>query len=98
MFHIQPGTQYKTNDIIWVFTYIGEGFFKVSYKGKMYEEDLKFSPYGGTAGRRCEQSPRCFGELQEELKFVWWVKILAPDGKIGWTNQRENFIDEDVYR
>lgn len=90
--------QYKINDIIWVYTYIGEGFFKVSYKGKMYEEDLKFSPYGGTSGRRCEKSPRCFGYLQEDLKFVWWVKILSPNGKIGWTIQPENFIDDDVYR
>ena len=69
--------KYKPGDEVWVYTYKGEGYFKVWFQGTMFEEDLNFSPYGGSSGKRCEQSSRCWGELETELKFIWWVKIKS---------------------
>lgn len=87
--------RYKPGDELWVYTYLGEGFFKVWFEGKMYKEDLGFSPYGGTPGNRCEKSEYCWGELDKDVESAWWVKIKSPDGWIGWTNQPENFSGKD---
>jgi hypothetical protein len=84
--------KYQPGDILWVYTYLGEGYFKVWFGGKMYSESLLFSPYGGGPGKRCEDSPDCWGELDQNLKMSWWIKIKGKDGLVGWTKQRENFI------
>jgi hypothetical protein len=87
--------KYKPGDVLWVYTYLGEGFSKIWFKGKIYEEDLAFSPYGGSSGKLCETSPECWGRLDKELKMTWWVKIRSPKGWTGWTNQPENFSGAD---
>lgn len=86
---------YKPGDIIWVYTYYGEGQFKIWFKGKMSEEDLGFSPYGGSLGKRCEETTQCWGTLDKELEMTWWIKIKSADGWVGWTNQGENFSGAD---
>ncbi len=87
---------YRPGDVLWVYSYFGEGHFKIWFKGEMYTEDLGFSPYGGTGGKRCEASPECWGELDEELNFPWWIKIKSAEGWIGWTDQPENFSGKDL--
>lgn len=75
---------------------LGEGEFKVWFKGGMYHESLEFSPYGGSMGKRCEFGRGCWGELERELKMTWWVKIRAADGRVGWTDQAERFSGKDA--
>lgn len=87
--------RYKPGDVIWVYTYHGEGFFKIWFKGKMSEEELGFSPYGGSMGKRCEVREQCWGELDKDLQMTWWIKIKSADGWVGWTNQGENFSGSD---
>jgi len=87
--------KYKPGDIIWVYTYYCEGLFKIWFKGKMSDEDLGFSPYGGSGGKRCEEAGQCWGELDKELRMTWWIKIKSADGWVGWTNQGENFSGAD---
>jgi hypothetical protein len=87
---------YRPGDVLWVCTYLGEGFFKVWYQGKMFEEELGFSPYGGSPGKRCEQqSDYCWGELEKELSFTWWVKVRSSEGWVGWSDRPEDFSDKD---
>jgi hypothetical protein len=81
---------FSPGDVIWVYTYLGEGFFKVWFDGKFFEEELGFSPWGGSAGSRCEVEKECWGELEQELKFTWWVQIRNADGVIGWTHEPKN--------
>jgi hypothetical protein len=88
--------KYRPGDIIWVYTYSGEGLFKIWFKGKMSEENLGFSPYGGSMGKRCEATEQCWGELEKELRMTWWIKIKSADGWVGWTNQGENFSGADL--
>ena len=92
----KPHERYKPGDVIWVYTYLGEGLFKVWFNGKMYEENLEFSPYGGSMGKRCEVDNLCWGELDKDLQMTWWIKIKSPDGWIGWTNQGEHFSGADL--
>ncbi len=76
---------YQPGDVLWVYTYIGEGVFKVWHEGKMYEEKLDFSPWGGSAGKRCEKDDgSCWGELEKELEMTWWLKAKSIDGQEGW--------------
>lgn len=87
--------KYKPGDVLWLYTYFGEGVFKVWFKGKMFSENLGFSPYGGSMRKRCEVENLCWGELDEELEMTWWIKIRSADGWTGWTNQGKNFSGAD---
>jgi len=94
----RPHAEYRPGDVLWVYTYLGEGHFKVWRKGAMREESLDFSPYGGSPGARCEREERCWGELEEELTFRWWVKLKSEEGWVGWSNQPQNFGNRDACR
>lgn len=87
--------KYKPGDVLWVYTYLGEGVFKVWFKQRMYEENLGFSPYGGSMGNRCQVERLCWGELDKELQMTWWIKIRTDEGWVGWTDQAENFSGAD---
>jgi hypothetical protein len=56
--------EFSSGDIIWVYTYLGEGYFKAWYNGSFLEIGLGFSPYGGSMGKRCETGDHCWGELE----------------------------------
>ena len=92
----RPHSEYRLGDVLWVYTYLGEGYFKVWRNGAMQEEKLGFSPHGGSPGARCENKEQCWGELEEELKFSWWVKVKSKEGWEGWSNQPENFGNKDA--
>lgn len=78
-------------DVLWVYTYLGEGSFKIWFGGRIMELDLNFSPWGGSGGPRCEVEGRCWGELDRELDSAWWIRIENADGVTGWTREAENF-------
>ena len=59
--------------------------------GFRFEEDLGFSPWGGSAGARCERDPDCWGVLRETLEFDWWVRVDDLQGKVGWVPEQEGF-------
>ena len=87
---------YQPGDVLWVYTYLGEGMFKVWHSGRMYEEKLEFSPGGGSAGKRCEKDDgSCWGELEKELEMNWWLKVKSNDGREGWIRVNENLEWED---
>ena len=88
---------YKPGDVLWVYTPLGEGFYKVWFKGKMYDERLDYmsGPFERSLPR-CEDTPECWGTLDKELRVEWWVKIRSAEGWEGWTNQAENFSNKDA--
>jgi hypothetical protein len=88
---------YNIGDTIWVYTYKGEGHFKIKYKENEFEEiNLYFSPYGNGKGSKCED-PNCFGIMKNELKCQWWVKILTKDKLTGWINGYKKFKGKDKF-
>lgn len=91
----RPHEKYNRGDVVWLYTYLGEGVFKTWFRGKMSEENIGFSPYGGSMGKRCEVENLCWGELDKELEMTWWIKVRSADGWVGWTNQGENFSGAD---
>lgn len=92
----KPHAAYKPGHVLWVYTYLGEGHFKIWRNGSMHEEKLGFSPYGGSPGARCENDKQCWGELENELKFTWWVKVRSKEGWEGWSDQSEHFSNKDA--
>jgi len=89
---------YRRGDAFWVYTYVGEGFFKVWHDGQMEEEQLDFSPSADdTGGDRCQKSERlCWGELDTPLKMTWWIKLRTTRGLEGWSSEHENFSGSDA--
>lgn len=73
-FTAQPG------DTLYLLTYVGEGFHRVWYKGRITEEET----YDKTI----------FRQLREP-KAVWWVKIRNSRGQTGWSREPENFGNKD---
>ncbi|MDR1968432.1 MAG: hypothetical protein LBQ32_07040 [Burkholderiaceae bacterium] len=89
--------KYKPGDVLWIYTPLGEGFYKVWFKGRMYEEEIPYisGPYE-TSSPSCEETPKCWGKLEKEMQVEWWVKIKSSEGWSGWTNQIENFGGMDA--
>lgn len=92
----KPHGRYKKGDVLWVYTYAGEGSFKVRFGGKNYNEDLGFSPYGGSSGTRCQETAECWGELKGEYQQTWWVQIKTGKGLTGWSDAK-NFTHESMH-
>jgi len=87
--------RYRVGAKLWVYSYHGEGHFLVWFAGKMYDEDLNFSPYGGSTGKRCEEGSDCWGHLTAEHKSDWWIKLRLRNGRIGWTNRGSDYANTD---
>ena len=91
----KPWAPYKPGDVIFVYTYLGEGYFKVWFKGGFGEEDLGFSPYGGSSGARCEVKADCWGTLETAHQSTWWVQLRLADGRRAWTREAHRFLGQD---
>lgn len=93
---IRPHEKYKPGNILWVYTPEGEGFYKVWFGGRMFSEEIDYmsGPYE-QSGIKCEDNQDCWGNLENDLKTDWWVKVRSLAGWIGWTNETENFRGMD---
>ncbi len=92
----KPHRRYKKGDVLWVYSYVGEGYFKVRFGGESYNDDLGFSPYGGSSGTRCEAAAECWGELKGQYQQAWWVEIETPGGLTGWSDAND-FTRDSTY-
>jgi hypothetical protein len=71
--------QVKKGDTLFLLTYLGEGWFRIWYQGKFFEDD------GYANGIKILSMP----------KAVWWVKIKNRKGQIGWTKSSDEFNNQD---
>ncbi len=87
--------QVKKGDIIYVLNYEGEGVYKLWHRGKIVYEQLD--------PENTKQNPEY---TQEHLlgirtirlpKTEWWIKIRNSHGEEGWTNQPDNFGNNDRF-
>lgn len=75
--HATPSTlRLKAGDVVQVLTSIGEGYYLIRHRGKVYEV-LRFweetgSPY---------KAP---GELRSPMRNEWWVQVRTRGGQRGW--------------
>lgn len=69
----------KKGERFLILTYLGEGVYKVWYKGRVLQAGLDFPQFKKISGP----------------KSVWWVKIKNGKGQIGWTKLTDNFDNID---
>ena len=73
----------KPGDKVFALTYLGEGYFRIFHNGSLTQADLGFSPWGGSAGKTCDNPRRCWGRLTKELEFTWWIRVIAESSLEG---------------
>lgn len=94
--HTKPGklavrrdsALFKRGEILWVYTYLGEGVFKIWHKGKFIEEQINFDY------RNPSQDD--WGHFEAKPKSAWWVRVRTAAGLQGWTKQVDDFSNKDA--
>jgi hypothetical protein len=79
-FTTSSGVRIRANDIFYLLTYRGEGFYLIWYKGKEFEDEAY-----DQGNMKVLNGPVA----------VWWVKIRNRRGQAGWTKLPENFDNKD---
>lgn len=87
---------YQVGDTVWVYTPIGEGFFKVWYQGQMYDEEAVFMYHNMDGWAGCVDDGICWGNRISFPQIVWWVKVKTSAGVVGWTKDNQNFGNMDA--
>ena len=77
----ETGTQkLKKGDVLFLLTYLGEGYYQVWRKGKFFELPVDADEHF---------------KIIKQPKSVWWVKIKNRKGQIGWAISDDNFDNQD---
>jgi hypothetical protein len=86
-----PENNLKRGDTIFTYTYRGEGFSGVWFKGAYYSDfDISFAkwPDGqGCGGAHCAATYVDLGQK------VWWAQVRLISGRTGWVNMNEAEFD-----
>ena len=91
---VLSGLQIQPGETLYLLTYLGEGFTKAWFKGRVYDE-VDGSSFFKLA---CEQFPEsCLVKIVERPISVWWVQIQDARKRLGWTSEPEAFDGKDLY-
>jgi hypothetical protein len=86
-----PEQHLKRGDTILTYTYKGEGFAAVWFKGIFYSEfDISFTKWpdgGGCGGAHCAATYTDLG------KITWWAQVRLSSGRMGWVDMGEAEFD-----
>jgi hypothetical protein len=75
----------KQGDVLYLLHYMGEGFFKIWFRGKIYENEM---PDLGDAKSKIQ--------VLNQPDTVWWMKVKNSRNQVGWSKQNDNFGDIDA--
>jgi hypothetical protein len=79
-----PQSDLRRGDTILTYTYLGEGFSVVWFKGKFYREyDITFAKWPDGSG--CGET-HCAATYVDLGEKVWWAKVKLRSGVVGWVN------------
>lgn len=78
---------------LYLLTYLGEGFFKAWFEGRMYDWVDGSIFYNGACDIRPE---RCTGQIVEQTQSIWWVQVQNIRGQTGWTSDVDKFDGKDA--
>jgi hypothetical protein len=75
------GIEYVSGDTLYLLTYLGEGFYKVWYRGQIAQMGM---------------DDNSAFKVNTRPESVWWVKIRNRRWQTGWSRQPENFDNKDA--
>ena len=78
---VAGGRRVPTGGWILILTNLGEGYAKVSYRGRVAEAQV----YDESAFK-----------IERQAKSVWWVKLRDRHERIGWSNEVDDYGDNDA--
>ena len=87
-------TRVKPGDVLYLLRYMGEGVYKIWFRGKIYQDDMPTAP--GLITKIPIEQREEYLHVVSEPKYVWWVKVRNGNGKIGWSKQDDHFGDMDA--
>ncbi len=92
---------FRVGDRVYLLTYLGEGWMKVWFNGKIAAQELPFiqswRPRRRDVWPSCTQpSARCWGRIEKREEFDWWILIRTVRGERGWTKEYDHFDWEDA--
>jgi len=77
----------RRGDTVLTYTYRGEGFSAVWFKGRFYREyDITFTKWPDGSG--CLGTD-CAGTYVDLGEKVWWAKVRMRSGVVGWVNMNK---------
>lgn len=74
---------YKVGDVLWVYTRLGEGYYRVWHAGAMVAEEIFVAPD--------HPNPDDWGYFETAPGSTWWIGLRKQDGLEGWTDAPEHF-------
>jgi hypothetical protein len=79
----------EVGDVLYVLHYLGEGYYKFWFRGRIYEDEIP------SINDSPEEKARRGIEPLSEPETVWWVKVKNRRGQVGWSKQDDHFGDMD---
>jgi hypothetical protein len=82
-----PQDHLRRGNTILTYTYRGEGFSAVWFKGRFYREyDITFTKWPDGSGCLATDCAGTYVDLGEK---VWWAKVKMRSGIVGWVNMND---------
>lgn len=86
-----PQDNLRRGDTILTYTYRGEGFSAVWFKGRFYSSyDISFTKWPDGSG--CLGTD-CAGAYLDLGEKIWWAKVKMSSGVVGWVNMNQAEFD-----
>ena len=86
---------FRVGDTLGVFTYIGEGAWKLRRIGAPHANDPLREAMLATPGTGCDQRNECDGVMLRKPVSIWWAQVRTDEGLTGWTTDTKNFDGRD---
>ena len=87
-------TRVKAGDVFYLLHYMGEGVYKIWFRGKIYQDEMPTAP--GLITKTPIEQREEYLHVVSEPETVWWVKVRDRHGRIGWSKQDDHFGDMDA--
>lgn len=93
----------KAGDVVYLYTYIGEGYYKIWFQGEMmtldFTEGIKGSRgmLGAYEDDDCAKCHSCWANLEVRPISTWWVQVRLADGTLGWCKNQDSFEPEEGF-
>ena len=94
--HTDRVTLFKEGDVLWVYTNLGEGYYKIWYRGRFFEFPIPFIENEMDSDYYKRHPDELWGYFEVKPVSVWWVKVRTRAGLEGWSNQPEHFSNQDA--